>query len=464
MSNKTTDKFTVWLWQHKSTAILWSIVTLCSLVLAVYLIKALAFDPDKTLYLSGNTSNGHYQFETQCELCHKPFQDDMQDSCVECHGKELKRVEDSHRAKKFKDPREAQYLEKISALECVTCHREHQPERTHNMGVTQPKDFCISCHEDIAEDRSSHKDLAFDGCTQCHNYHDNRALYEDFLAKHLDESNTHQQGNLPKRDLLLAYREFSKHPIAELQADQHDGPADTSPTIIEQWQSTQHAQSGVNCSHCHAQEEWQDQLDNSACKTCHDTETSSFIEGRHGMRSGQKLSAMNTSNARLPMDDDANEKSLNCISCHGAHDFDTKKASIDGCLGCHADDHSKNYKQSAHYKRLLNPQSDAIGQHGVSCSGCHFPRDTERLAGQSIIRVNHNQNDNLRPNSKQIRSVCMHCHGLGFSLDALADPDLIRNNFNTPPNIHLDSLKMVAEREKRPKKSDRKTKKPTLNP
>lgn len=65
-----------------------------------------------------------------------------------------------------------------------------------------------------------------------------------------------------------------------------------------------------------------------------------------------------------------------------------------------------------------------------------MPR-TER---RGTIVVSHNQNDNLRPNQKMIRTVCLDCHGLGFSLDSLADPDLVARNFNGRPSAHIESI------------------------
>jgi hypothetical protein len=47
-----------------------------------------------------------------------------------------------------------------------------------------------------------------------------------------------------------------------------------------------------------------------------------------------------------------------------------------------------------------------------------------------------------------IRPACLHCHGLGFTLDALADPALIDNNFRGRPQVHVDSMAM-AEADKR---------------
>jgi hypothetical protein len=45
-----------------------------------------------------------------------------------------------------------------------------------------------------------------------------------------------------------------------------------------------------------------------------------------------------------------------------------------------------------------------------------------------------------------IRPVCMNCHGLGFSIDALADPALINNNFSGQPSIHIESMDMAEIR------------------
>jgi hypothetical protein len=63
------------------------------------------------------------------------------------------------------------------------------------------------------------------------------------------------------------------------------------------------------------------------------------------------------------------------------------------------------------------------------------------------VHVQHNQNDNLRPNDKFVRSVCLTCHGLGFSFDALADDNLVMKNFNGRPATRVKSLAMVKQRQ-----------------
>ena len=83
---------------------------------------------------------------------------------------------------------------------------------------------------------------------------------------------------------------------------------------------------------------------------------------------------------------------------------------------------------------------------GVSCATCHLPRETQKKGDDKWISVQHNQNKNLQPNEKMIRGVCMKCHGLSFSIDALADPALIERNFQGWPSRHVESVDMAVRR------------------
>lgn len=75
--------------------------------------------------------------------------------------------------------------------------------------------------------------------------------------------------------------------------------------------------------------------------------------------------------------------------------------------------------------------------------------------------VQHNQNDTLRPNEKMIRPVCVSCHGLAFSIDALADPALIARNFAGRLQRHVESIAMALEAERRAEQSRRQTQETT---
>jgi mono/diheme cytochrome c family protein len=49
-----------------------------------------------------------------------------------------------------------------------------------------------------------------------------------------------------------------------------------------------------------------------------------------------------------------------------------------------------------------------------------------------------------------IRAACMSCHGLGFAIDALADPALVTNNFSGQPNRHIESIDWALNRVESP--------------
>ena len=163
-----------------------------------------------------------------------------------------------------------------------------------------------------------------------------------------------------------------------------------------------------------------------------------------GVRAGRGLPPMSPDLARASMQDTAHGRLLGCNACHGAHDFDARGSAVDACLGCHADAHSQAYATSRHaalYRDEL--LGSAPRGSGVSCATCHLPR--QELEDGRRVTV-HDQNDNLRPSEKMLRGVCNECHGLGFSIDALADQELVLRNFNGKPRTHVESVDMAKSR------------------
>jgi hypothetical protein len=243
-----------------------------------------------------------------------------------------------------------------------------------------------------------------------------------------------------------------------------DAPADLDydPQVLRDWAASTHARSGVNCRACHRDvvnaARWVPKPSPAVCDRCHADEGRGFRAGRHGMRVARELTAMQPAMARVPMHADAAARALGCDSCHGSHRFDAARAGVDACVKCHDDEHSKAYRASPHFRALLKERSgDAPRGSGVSCATCHLFRERAKVEGVPRTRVQHNQNLNLRPNEKMIRGVCMNCHGLEFSLDALADPALLRNNFSGRPTRHIDSVQMAVKRIKeRPNDDKRK--------
>ncbi len=384
-----------------------------------YLVRALV--DDRRVFLPGHTTAGHYQIEVACEECHVPMEGVSQSACERCHADELDSADDSHGADKFRDPRNAAYVDRLDARRCATCHGEHAPGRTRAMGVTVPAEFCRTCHADIGIERASHADLPFSGCasTGCHNYHDNRALTVEHLTRHADEP------ALLATPIPAPVRRAPRRGPSLTLADR-DGPA-APPPIADDWAASAHARRGVNCSDCHGSgDAWRDAVDRAVCADCHARQVAGFEHGRHGMRAAAGLSPMRPSAARLPMRRDA-RRALDCATCHDAHTVDTKRAAADACLGCHADDHSLAWRGTPH------------AAAGVTCATCHLPR----IDGAT----EHDQNAALRPRTTMIRPVCQRCHGLGFSLDALADDGLVDTNYDTAPGAHVPSIEMALTAE-----------------
>jgi len=419
---------------------------------------------DKDVFLPGAATDGHYQIINNCSTCHGDgFEDQkvLQKSCVSCHGEELKAINDSHPKKKFLDPRNADRLAIIDATYCVTCHVEHQPGRTGEMGVTLPEDFCIYCHDDVAKNRKSHDGLEFDTCGSagCHNYHDNKALYEDFLIKHKNDpvynSEVDAAMQVLEKDLKAYFEKQDEKYLKVLKMeDQDSGIEQLNWKVFAQWEKSGHAASGVNCSECHTDNAvWSSRVDMESCENCHELEVIGFKRGKHGMSLLASNATISVSNSRLPKSEakassNKTNKNLSCTSCHSDHNFNVEYAAIDACLGCHEDEHSRNFKKTKHYASWLGVKNGSLKkEEGVTCATCHLPRKQVSENGVKRTLVQHNQNENLEPNEKMIRSVCMSCHGLQFSLESLMDENLITSNFNGMPTVKNKGFDMAVQRE-----------------
>jgi len=443
--------------KNNTTIISWIVWIVSSLILSLFLTQQLLSD-DKSLFLPGQTSSGHYQIELTCETCHgDAFEggETIQKACVKCHKAELKRVEDSHPKSKFTDPRNADRVAILDARYCVTCHVEHNPDRTLAMGVTMPEDYCFLCHSKIAKDRKSHAGMSFDSCDDagCHNYHDNKALYEEFLVKHGNRpAQLPIQTNLKTN--LEEYYEYTNEKFGDAlsRLEINSPPSITfNSKLLRQWETTKHAASGVNCKHCHEKKlEWINSVGDERCKKCHEQEYETFLQSRHGMSHSKEFVKFDLKNSRVSLTKKAKvkEKVFSCTTCHSDHSFSRLHASINACLECHNDEHSLAYKKSRHYKLVLEENAKALPElSGVTCATCHLPRQELRKHGFKRIVVHHNQNDNLRPNEKMVRSVCMNCHGLQFSLESLADKKLINSNFQGVPSVTNEGFEMARKRE-----------------
>ena len=479
--------------------ILWLVAA--TLLGAAWVATSMVVGGDRRMLLIGKTTDAHHQIEMACETCHAASafagaaaaEKALNKTCRNCHEDELKAAGDSHPRKKFRNPRMAVYREKLDARLCTSCHIEHRPEITRTGAVTVAMDFCVACHsvgdQDVRWDRPSHAGLTFDTCASagCHNYHDNRALYEDFLVEHAGGP-----ALAPSPVHVLTARQRAWDPPAEKALGRSDAVAPAAaladPAALEHWTGSGHAAAGINCAACHAagveedapraevEVRWVDEPSTAVCADCHQPEARTFARGRHGMRQHPRIAKprdagrmlkraglagvvpeavtawlsdpalperTTVAEARLPMRSEAAHRALDCGTCHRPHSVDIARAAAEACASCHDDRHSRAYFDSPHHALW---QAELAGGGaagtGVSCATCHMPKTGWR----GRITTNHNQNDNLRPNEKMIRSVCLDCHGLGFSLDALADAALVDRNFRGMPTVHVESIEWAVQR------------------
>ncbi|MEM7176310.1 MAG: ammonia-forming cytochrome c nitrite reductase subunit c552 [Pseudomonadota bacterium] len=504
-------------------SVLWLVWLLGTLVAGVAVASVMYIGGSRDALLIGETSGAHHQIELACGACHAadPFATPkktakaMNKACLSCHKDELKLSNDSHPVKKFRDPRNADVRAKLDALYCHTCHAEHKPEITRVSAVTLPMDYCAACHQDVYKNRPSHEGYGFGTCASagCHNFHDNTALYEDFLVKHAGGPDVKEApvlaDTVARRDLnAISLALLSADPVQELfryLAAQEDAPDDSkgaaaqrlsrvlSPAdarapeayltaeAIDHWAGSAHALSGVNCAGCHAPKAeglteiaavWVESPDLKICQSCHKDQAKTFKEGRHGMRFHPKLPK-----PRKPP--------KNGIEAYLAEVF------TDEPLG----------PLTVAESRLTTLKPEAAGREIGSCGTCHKPHDVDlevaaveacagchddnhtrayfssshhdlwqaELAGaapgtgvtcaachmpkienrRGDLFTTHNQNAYLRPSEKMIRTVCMSCHSLDFAIDALADPELVETNFNGRPAMHVESIDWALKRVKK---------------
>lgn len=172
-------------------------IVLTILLLLIWVSAAFALD-QKQIFLPGETSAGHHVFEASCASCHEGFKPVSNDNCMRCHEAEL--ADDVHGVKKFRDPRWAEYRERVDVLTCTACHNEHV--HIFDRGVNLQPDLCMACHEELTLTQlKSHEGFAADGCwtAGCHNYHDHRTISTGFLRQNIGTPSMLPVQELPDR-------------------------------------------------------------------------------------------------------------------------------------------------------------------------------------------------------------------------------------------------------------------------
>ncbi|MBE9076580.1 cytochrome c3 family protein [Romeria aff. gracilis LEGE 07310] len=174
-------------------------VILVMVILVTWFSAAFALE-QKQIFMPGETSVGHYLFDTSCASCHEGFKPVTNETCNRCHEAEL--AEDAHGATKFRDPRWATYRDNIDVLTCTACHNEHV--HMFGRGVHLQPDLCMVCHEELTVSQlKSHEGFAADGCwtAGCHNFHDHRTISTGFLRQNMGEPAMLPVQQLPDRNV-----------------------------------------------------------------------------------------------------------------------------------------------------------------------------------------------------------------------------------------------------------------------
>ena len=189
-------------------------IVLALVLLLVWVSAAFALD-QKQVFLPGETSEGHHVFEASCASCHEGFKPVSNENCTRCHQAEL--ADDVHGTKKFRDPRWAEYRERVDVLTCTACHNEHV--HMFGRGVNLQPDLCMACHEELTLTQlKSHEGFAADGCwtAGCHNYHDHRTISTGFLRQNMGEPDMLPVQELPDR---LVTTSLDAAPAPNLQSE-----------------------------------------------------------------------------------------------------------------------------------------------------------------------------------------------------------------------------------------------------
>ena len=185
-----------------------SVIVLALVMLLVSVSTAFAIE-QKQIFLPGETSEGHHLFEASCASCHEGFKQVSNETCNRCHEAELEN--DLHGAKKFRDPRWAEFRDKVDVLTCTACHNEHV--HMFGRGVHLQPDLCMACHEELTLTQlKSHEGFAPDGCwtAGCHNYHEHETISTGFLRQNLGQPAMLPVQQLPERVVEMELKSAPK--------------------------------------------------------------------------------------------------------------------------------------------------------------------------------------------------------------------------------------------------------------
>jgi len=385
----------------KSSLILTAIL-IAGLGLVVWRSGGTAFSPGKlSTQTSGEKKTGGYQshadFESQCVLCHRPFESTLSELCVDCHQEvsiQMSSGEGVHG--------------RISGVEdCASCHTEHRGKGfnlleeayqkynhsgarfnliKHQINYTASPIQCKDCHELDGK-------IAFqpDTCSQCHDMH-----LSGFTQEHTQYYGSDCLVCHDGTDRMIGF----EHQLTSFPLDgQH---ADLTCKHCHNLQASSDSRNlfvgiPMECAGCHEQPEVHAGLFEESCETCHTSAgwAPALWQGAlfdHFTSTGFSLELHETGYDGAP---------LRCNSCH-----EKISVSIDQEFPVEEGDFLEQVCLDCHEAESPGSILDHVEQTGGGCLECHDGVD--RMMGFS-------HDDMFVLDGAHIELSCLDCHATSYA-------------------------------------------------
>lgn len=387
-----------------------AVLTAAVAVMAFVSLAAAMAGMAPSLYRPADVFSGHRAFSTACQACHAPWAGPQDARCLGCHGRFA--AQGPHALQPRARPAKAAVPASLNNAGCVTCHREHRSADVN--GYTGPARLCVECHP-AGRLNPLHKGYQPESCAlaSCHSYHAN-----------LPSQAARDTERMLSASMIVARAAPAevkdREPAASFEAMYASAFYRNNPAVAAQYVISPH-NGAVTCDGCHrASGDFEPRPPLTVCRRCHERQGSTYFEGLHG--AGFRFASGAPDGAP-------------CGACHDGHAASLKESRRGACLRCHVAEHTAAYEKSGHSRYLTDPALFNKPMTGVDCAGCHLPRRAE-FEGAT------DHNETLAASSRELMAsvVCARCHGVGFALAALYQPDGARSSFihspsQTPPGL-----------------------------
>ena len=408
---------------------------LLGLGLILWRTGGLAFSPGRlsAKSVTGIALNGfisHAEFESQCSLCHAPFETTQDQLCMDCH-KDISRQIDTG---------QGTHGQLANVNQCARCHSEHQGAGFdpltpamgqfdhattqfsllwHQVNYDKTTMSCDACH---TIDQEFHLDQ--DKCDTCHQDHD-----QAFMLQHVDDFGKqcidchdgqdrmtdfdHATTDFPLDGKHIALRCGECHQLGDAKVGVRDQAG--SDQVFQ----TTFTNTPADCVACHAEPEIHQGVFDVNCANCHTTSgwLPAIWDGKpfdHARTTGFSL-------ARHTQSADGSQ-----FVCKDCHQDDVRQFDLNVCINCHAQGEENAAFMQEHQ-----------AQFGPACLDCH----------DGVDRMSNFDHANFFPlNGAHSELECEQCHeNKAFRgtpqlcVDCHAEPEIHAGFFGVQcQNCHTD--------------------------